>query len=238
MKNNNIIKIYCDESCHIQNDKKDFMILGAVYCKVSDLEDIKNRIKEIRNRYNNSNEIKWNKISKSKENLYTDLINYFFDNKDLHFRCIIINKNELEHNKYNSTHDEFYYKSYFNLLKQIINKDYLYNIFIDIKDTKSNFKIKKLKEVLLNNMYDFDNRIIQNIQHIRSQESTLLQFVDLFIGAMSYMNNNKNTISKNYIIKNNLINKIKERSGYSLTKSTLLSEEKFNIFYWKSDNNL
>ena len=238
MKINNInaVNIYCDESSHLENENNKYMILGSVYCHISKLEEINSRIKSIKNKYKNTREIKWTRISKSKEELYTDFIDYFFDNDDLHFRCIIINKENLNHEGYNSNHDTFYYKSYFNLLKQIINRDYSYNIYIDIKDTKGVNKIKKLQNVLSHNVYDFDNNIIKKIQEIRSHESSLLQITDLFIGAMSYLNNYTNNKSKNSIIKNNLIQKIKERSKLSLTKTTLLSEDKFNVFYWKSDN--
>ena len=47
------------------------------------------------------------------------LINYFFDDDDLHFRAIIIpDKSILDHDKYNQTHDDFYYKCILICLKQ------------------------------------------------------------------------------------------------------------------------
>lgn len=35
-------------------------------------------------------EMKWTKISPAKVDLYKDLVNYFFDDDDLHFRGVII----------------------------------------------------------------------------------------------------------------------------------------------------
>ena len=40
--------IYCDESCHLQNDKMKSMTLGAVMCKKEYYQTIIQRIKEIK----------------------------------------------------------------------------------------------------------------------------------------------------------------------------------------------
>ena len=34
------INIYCDESCHLQNDKEPVMVIGAVYCPIEKKEEI------------------------------------------------------------------------------------------------------------------------------------------------------------------------------------------------------
>ena len=35
-----VINIYCDESCHLENDKEKVMALGAVYCQESKKKEI------------------------------------------------------------------------------------------------------------------------------------------------------------------------------------------------------
>lgn len=70
------------------------------------------------------------------------------------------NKSELDYKKYNHTHDTFYYKMYFSLLKVILNPENGHNIFIDIKDTRSCEKVHKLEEVLRNDKYDYSKEII------------------------------------------------------------------------------
>lgn len=237
------INIYCDESCHLQNDKNNAMALGAVYCSLAKKDDIFLRISEIKKKYKlipkyqkrpNENrtfyEIKWNKVSKSKIDFYKDLIDFFFDDDDLSFRVLVVpDKRELDYDTFGHTHDTFYYKMYFSMLKAILNPEFAHNIFIDIKDTKSREKVQKLEEVLRNDKYDYAKEIIKKVQQVRSHEVELIQLADFFTGAVSYVN--RGLFSSD--AKNELIEYIRHRSRYSLLKSTLIKERKFNIFIWE-----
>ena len=228
---NRTYNIYCDESCHLENDHINVMALGAAWCKLNDTEEITNAIKAIKSKHNlaSSFEIKWTKISPAKKDFYSDLINYFFDEKKLHFRSVIIpNKCKLDHAKFSQSHDDWYYKMYFLLLKEILDPEEKYNIYIDIKDTRGYAKVEKLREVLSNNAYDFDQTIIKKIQQIRSHEATIMQLTDLLIGALTYFHRKLSTSKP----KNELIKLIQTRSGHNLLRSTLPKENKFNIFVW------
>lgn len=237
------INIYCDESCHLQNDGEPIMVIGAVYCPIEKKDEIFERLYSFKLKHNliprykkdeNENrtyyELKWNKVSKSKLEYYKDVINYFFDNDDLQFRVLVVsNKNEIDYNRFNHTHDTFYYKMYFGMLKAILNPECSHHIYIDIKDTRSKEKVHKLERVLRNDKYDFSKEIIKKVQQVRSHEVEILQLTDLLIGAMSYTHRNLSSSKP----KNELIKLIRKRSKYSLNKSTLLRERKFNIFIWK-----
>lgn len=226
---NSINNIYCDESCHLENDNIPVMVLGAISCDrlyrkraFKDIENIK-----IKHGIGKNSEIKWSRISMSKINFYKEIVDYFLENENLSFRGLVVkNKDLLDHEKYNQTHDEWYYKMYFRLLSRIINNNMRNDIYLDIKDTKGSRRRKKLQEVLSNNIYDFDKTIVHNIQAIDSRESLILQVVDLFIGALGYTNRNLKTSEA----KLEIIRYIKDKTGYSLTKSTLPTENKFNIF--------
>ena len=231
-----LINVYCDESCHLEHDDSHIMVLGCIRFPFEKRYEINNRIKDIKLKYNISpfRELKWTKVSSSLFNCYADLINYFFDDDDLCFRGLIIdNKQALNHSKFHQTHDEWYYKIYFNMLKAILNPKDNYNIFLDIKDTKSKTKVQKLHDVLSNNQYDFSHSIIKNIQVIRSHEIQIMQIVDILIGALSYSLRNINTVSA----KIKLIDIIKTRSKYSFTKNTLYQEKKFNLFHEQLEDN-
>ena len=131
--------VYCDESCHLQNDDSNVMVLGAVWCSKSVKEKVFGRIREIKAKYGFKPdfEIKWSKVSKAKTDFYIDLINYFFDDDHLHFRALVVpDKKALNHEAFNQDHNTFYYKMYFDLLKVILSPDCAYNIYIDIKDTR------------------------------------------------------------------------------------------------------
>ncbi len=239
-----IINIYCDESCHLENDKENVMALGAVYCPASKKKEIFQMLTKKKKKHNlipknkknpNDNrtyyELKWNKISLSKINYFKDVIDYFFADDDLNFRVLVVpDKSKLDYEKFNHTHDTFYYKMYFSMLRVILNPDKAHNIYIDIKDTKSREKVHKLEQVLRSDKYDYSKEIIKKVQQVRSHEVELIQLADLLTGAVSYINRGLSDSKA----KNILINHLRYHSKYSLTKSTLIREQKFNIFLWES----
>jgi hypothetical protein len=231
-----MINVYCDESCHLENDKQKSMALGAISCPITEIKEVNDRIREIkvRNGIPKHAELKWVKVSSSKEQFYIDLVNYFFDNDNLSFRGVVIpDKTILDHSSFHQTHDDWYYKMYFYLLEVIINPVNSYNLYLDIKDTLGGNKIKKLKDVLSNSKYDFNHLIINHIQLVRSHEIEILQLTDLFIGALTYLHRG---LGENKA-KMSIISKIREKTGYNLEKSTILAESKFNIFVWKPNEN-
>ena len=231
--------IYCDESCHLEFDNINVMVLGAVWCPFAKVKEVVGRIKETKEKYNVAPkmEIKWTKVSPVKYDLYKNIIDYFFDDDDLHFRCLVIpDKSILDHKSYAQTHDDWYYKMYFDMLKVIFTPDDNYNIYIDVKDTYSHRKAQDLHNVCCNNAYDFSSKIIRKIQPIRSHESQILQLADILIGAVAYHNRIFPDSFAKSQAKLDLIQRIIKRSNYSLTQSTLYREDKFNILMWESNN--
>lgn len=115
-----MFNIYCDESCHLEKDNSDVMVLGEMKVGARFLPDIYNRIRQIKVNHGLSSwfEVKWTKVSMSKIDFYLDLIDYFFDTAALSFRSVVATgKKKLDHNTYNeSDYDNWYYKMYFQLL--------------------------------------------------------------------------------------------------------------------------
>ena len=113
--------VYCDESCHLENDHQKAMVLGAVWCPLDKRREIAVRLREIKKKHglSGSFEVKWTKISPAKREFYLDLVDYFFDNDDLHFRALIVpDKTQLRHDAFpGQDHDTWYYKMYFDMLK-------------------------------------------------------------------------------------------------------------------------
>jgi hypothetical protein len=223
--------IYCDESCHLENDRQKVMVLGAVWCPRDKAREIAVRLREIKENHDLAPdfEVKWSKISPAKKQFYMDILDYFFDCDDLHFRALIVpDKSKLDHSSFGQSHDDFYYKMYFDLLKVILSPNACYRIFIDIKDTHGAAKVAKLHDVLSNNMYDFSKEIIERVQLVRSHEIEQLQLTDLLTGIISYTNRGLNGNAG----KEALVRRAMARSHYSLRRTTLLREEKLNLFSW------
>jgi hypothetical protein len=226
-----VFNVYCDESCHLENDRQKAMVLGAVWCPLEKTREIAVRIREIKVKHGLSPqfEMKWVKVSPAKVQFYLDIMDYFFDDDDLHFRALIApDKSRLRHEDFQQTHDEWYYKMYFDMLKVILHPDARYRIYLDYKATQGATKVEKLHEVLCNNMYDFSRRIIEKVQLVRSHEVEILQLADLLIGTVSYINRGLFTSAA----KQRLVDRMRERSGYKLTQTTLLWEDKVNLFRW------
>lgn len=228
--------VYCDESCHLEKDNQPNMVLGALWCPLEKTRETAVRIREIKKQHGLSAdfEIKWVKVSPAKLEFYQDVMDFFFDDDDLHFRGLIADKTKLRHLDHNQTHDEWYYKMYFDMLKVILFPHSRYRIYIDIKDTRNKNKVEhlqKLHEVLSNNLYDFRREVIERVQVVHSHEVEHLQLADLLIGAVSYANRNLNSSPAKLA----LVERMRERSGYRLTSKTLYREDKVNLFVWEAD---
>jgi hypothetical protein len=224
--------VYCDESTHLQNDGAPFMVLGAVLCPAERAREIAVRCREIKaqNGVAADFEAKWTKVSESKAQLYVDLLDYFFDEGDLRFRGVVAPKEQLDHQRFNQNHDDWYYKMQFRMLEQVLTPADRFRVYIDIKDTRSKAKVDMLHRVLANNMYDFDREIIERVQQVRSHEAEQVQLADLMIGAVNYANRHLDGNPG----KEKFIERLRARSGYDLTRSTLYGEKKFNLFHWRA----
>ncbi len=215
-------KIFCDESCHLQNDGWDIMSLGAIKLPSDEYAKIKNDIKEIKLKHKTPFEIKWTKLSYSRMSLYKELIDYFIDSSMTYRVVTIINKHDLNHDMFNQTHSEFYYKTYYLVLKKIMNEHDSYKVYMDLKDTRGKEALDNLKEVFENSR----ELPLPFMQHIRADESQLLQLTDLFTGAVSYKMRGLNG-SK---IKLEIIDYIERRLGIRLNTTSRYGNEKFNKF--------
>ena len=212
---------YCDESCHLENDKMPYMLLGYVSVAYNQLKRHSQRIKELKKKHNFYGEIKWSKVANSQHKFYNDLIDYFFDS-DLSFRAIVINKSQINNGNFEQDFNTFYYKMYYQLINHKLDTLSNYNIYLDIKDTLSASKMNELKSILQTKF-----GVIRNLQNVHSHESIFLQLTDLIMGAISYHLRGIGKVKA----KTDLINRIQRHSNHQLQKSTPKREEKLNLFF-------
>lgn len=228
-----VFNVYCDESCHLENDHQPVMVLGAVWCPVDKRREIAVRLRETKLKHHlpATFEIKWTKVSPAQIDFYLNLVDYFFDDDDLHFRALIVpDKSRLRHDYFGQDHDTFYYKMYFDMLKVIFSPTAQYRVYLDVKDTRGAEKVRKLHDVLCNNMYDFSRSIIERLQLVHSRDVDIIQLADLLIGAVCAANRG----SVLSAAKQRIVDRMQERSGYSLRRTTLLQEQKVNLFRWQA----
>jgi len=237
------INIYCDESCHLESNLHDVMVLGAVWCPRERAKAINADLRGITRSAGMGEqfEVKWGKVSKGRKDMYLEFVDYFFNTPDLHFRALVVqDKTKLNHAAFNQTHDEWYYKMYFNLIKEILGPQIVSRIFIDYKDTQGGKKVAKLQEILCKKCPTREGPIGWNdeieiglneehgVQIVHSHEVPLIQLADLLMGAVGYANRG---LSENEA-KVALVQRMQQRSGRTLKTTTSTRETKVNIFCW------
>ena len=225
------IHIYCDESCHLENDGMRSMVLGAVWCPASHRGMLSRKVQALKGSYGlpPSWEIKWTKVSPARLDFYLAAVDLFFDEPLLGFRGVVVpDKQALNHERFGQTHDDFYYKTWYQVLNRLIDPEKRFRIFLDIKDTRGKAKVAKLQDVLCSANYDFDRSIIESIELVHSHDVALLQLTDLLIGAIGYVHRGLDASPAKLA----LVEHLKNRSGLALTRSSLIKAKKFNLFVW------
>lgn len=222
-----VYKIFCDESCYLQHDGADIMVLGALHCSADKVIALNKHIKWLRHQHNFKPEFKWSKLHKHQWQLYKAIIDLIVDDVAVNFKAtVVLNKNTLEHQLYNSgSHSEFYYKMFYYTLKDFLKVGNEYRVYLDYMDTSSSVKTKKMCEVLQCGTHwtlDVNATIVQ------SYEVQLVQVVDLLIGAVGYRN--RSDIQKTSSIKNQFVSYLEEKLGARLDVATPPWEDQFNIF--------
>lgn len=228
-----LYNIYCDESCHLLNDHNKAFVLGAVWVEKEKSQQIFEELRELKRKHNLSTdfEAKWTKVSLGKADYYEELVQYFFNNPDLHFRGVVVpDKGILNHSAFAQDHNTWYYKMFYVLLNVILKENSEYNLYLDIKDTQSNIKVMELKKIL--NIASVEDVAVSKAQQIRSHEVELMQIVDILSGALSYTHRGLEGNEG----KKKLIEVIEKSIGKKMLTSSAVDEDKFNVLIWKPRN--
>jgi len=221
-------EIYCDESCQdvftSQHTKCQYMFIGGLWLSAEKRGMFKTELHSIREEHKMFSEIKWNKISASKINFYTDLINYFFDKNDnLRFRCVVVEKNKVNLVKYHDSDAELgFYKFYYQLLHHWILDFNTYAIYLDIKTSRAKNRLKVLHQCLRNANLSSEIKILQALP---SHENIFIQMTDLLLGAVNAKFNEQVSGSS----KKKILECIENRLEHKIT-ATSKGYSKFNIF--------
>lgn len=229
------ICIYVDESRHLGlNDN--VMVLGCVWLDAYHVREFTDKIRVLKSKYHitRKEELKWSRLSKSRRNYYLEVVNLFFDSDYINYRAVVIPKDKLSYESYTDAGDDFYYRMIYILIANVIKKTTYrideYKIFLDLKDSWSDYRAKRTAEYLRNDSHI--NGDAFTVQPIRSNQSVLLQLADLITGAVAAANNDgKNKVEA----KNEVIKQISRLSGQDLNTQTPYSIDKMNIFKWHSE---
>lgn len=227
--------IYCDESCHLENDGIEVMVLGALSCPTEYSRQASEEIRAMKalHGFKSSSELKWTKVQSKYIDLYSQLVDYFCKNPQLRYRGIIVpHKSQLRHEDFGQDHEEWYYKMYYVALEFLLTDNDHFYIYLDQQNTHSYAKAKILHRVLARSINDFEHEHVCRVQPIRSHGVELMQITDVLTGAIGYANRDEPELVSES--KKALIALISRSSGVKLTESTAYSKRKFNLLRWQA----
>jgi hypothetical protein len=230
-----IINLYCDESCHLENDHLPVMGFGAIRCPGENLASVKCAIAALKEKHRARGELKWEKVSPARLVFYEELIDWFFAEPNLRFRgWLVEHKERLAHEFFNAgSHDSFYYKMFYYLLEPLIKwplpgePERTYQVYLDVKDTRGRLKVGKLAEVLRKKRHDWNGQLISRVQSTHADEVQVMQLTDFLLGALTYRNRPSVQQSPAKVA---CLTRIEQRAGFPLTGGTPPWEEKFNFY--------
>ena len=222
------LNIYCDESRHTSNADDSFMVIGALACPREQKHTLTQKINLLRKEHNTWREFGWKTLSPNRHDFYWSLMELFRNSSDLTFRCLVVDRNALDHEQFNKGDDELgFYKLYYQMLVHWLKPACAYYIYLDWQQNKLQHRFINLRDILRRRLTG--KAKIACMEPVNSRDIPLIQMSDLLIGAVGYAWNNRNTSE----IKKEFCTDLAKAVGLtSLKNSTNLSAEKFNIFHF------
>lgn len=223
-----IFNVYCDESRHTSDKADRYAVIGALCCPREMKREIIHDIHLLKKEYSTQGEFGWSKVSPNKLDFYLALQAYFVNQPDLNFRCILIDRTTLDHDRFNDGDKELgFYKLYYQLLVHWLEPQEAYYLYLDWQQNSDRSCFANLREMLKRKLSG--RARIECLEPVDSQEQPLTQLVDLLIGAVGYQWNGRQTSEAKLAF----CQQLAESLGKSnLRFSTPKAEPKFNIFQW------
>lgn len=226
------INFYGDESNHLLKPGDNSpMVLGAIWGASSSTRKIATRMRDIKGRHGVGRdfEVKWTKVSPGNLDLYLDIVDLYLDSSDLNLRAVLIpDKGLLRHEEFGQSHDDFYYKMWYQLFEPLLTRSNQYRIYLDHKDARDQMKANELHHYLCGRLRDHNKQALVRVQTVRSDHVEQIQLCDLLIGAIGYANRGLESSDAKLAI----VRALQQGTGYDLTQTTLLGETKLNMLRW------
>jgi len=220
-------EVYCDESGLEALTRKDahlYVGIGGIWLPSEHRQNMKDGLREIKDKYNVYGEWKWKKVSPAFFNMYKDIIDYFFEAQYIRFRIILIEASKVDNIRFHNDDAELsFYKFYYQLIKHWIFDFNTYTIFTDLKENRNKGRLNELHRVLDKSNLTSD---VSAVQGLPSEQSLGLQLADLLTGlVVSKFNREINSAAKR-----NLITYVEQTYLKSEIAPTPKWQEKFNVF--------
>ncbi len=221
-------EVYCDEAnpdvLTSEKPRARHLMIGSLWLPVELRNEIKSRIRTLRQHHQAWGEIKWSKVSPSRQAFYIELIDLFVGYGDnLRFRCIAVDHTQINLALHDNDGELGFYKFYYQLLHHWILDFNDYRIFCDAKSNRDPKRLPVLARCLSRANLTSS---IENVQSLPSHEVVLIQLCDLLLGAAS---SRINDTLRAGTAKSAVVQRLESALGRPLAP-TRKAEEKFNVF--------
>jgi hypothetical protein len=221
-------EVYCDEAhpdvFTSEHPRVRHLMIGSLWLPAELRSEIKGRISTLRQIHNAWGEIKWSKVSPSKQDFYRDLVDLFVSyGENVRFRCIAVDHTQLNLNLHGNDGELGFYKFYYQLLHHWILDRNEYSIFCDAKSNRDPTRLPVLRRCLACSNLTAQ---ISGIQSLPSSEVVLIQLCDLLLGAAS---SKINGTLRDGSAKASIVKRLEGALGRKIG-ATSKGEEKFNVF--------
>jgi hypothetical protein len=225
--------VYCDEC---GQSGKVYYGFGSVWLPWERRGTLTGLVGELRKEHNYTHEIKWNKVNRSNQRFYKDLIDRFFEKNWLMFHCLIGRKGYVDKAFHPGGFQEAFQKHFALLIRNKIaffsqgDRRKAYHIIVDSLPV-SYAKADEAAHVIVNHelkkLLGFTP--IHSLVTRDSKEAVGIQLADLFLGAIMSDWNNEPINDPKAFVKDCVAENIGWRH---LRADTERHEWKFNIWYF------
>ena len=222
-------EVYCDEALPdlftSRRPHARHLMIGSLWLPAELRREAKSRIAALRARHGVWGEMKWTKISPSKQAFYEELIDVFMSfAAEMRFRCIAVDREQVNLELHNNDSELGFYKFYYQLLHHWVQDFNEYCIFCDLKTSRNPKRLEDLRRCLYRANLSAK---VASIQSLPSQEVVLLQLCDVLLGAASSRINR--TLGSG-TAKEAVVQRLEEHLGRGRIGPTPKAEGKFNVF--------
>lgn len=223
--------IYCDESRHTSDTADRYLVIGALSCPRESKRDIVHRIHLLQAKHSARGEFGWSKVAPGKAAFFQELIDLFVSQPELRFRCLVADRNQLNHETFNGGDKELgFYKLYYQTLIHWLEPGNTYHVYLDWQQNASQERFADLHQILSRKLSG--RAKLACLEPVSSHELPLLQLTDLFIGAVGYAWNQRATSTAKVAFCQQLAAGL-EKLSLAFSSPWKNSDPKFNIFNWQ-----
>jgi len=159
------------------------MVIGGLWLPRRKRGELLDGLNTIRQQHRITGELKWGKVWKSRVAGYKAIVDFLAMRDDVHFRCIVVDKSQVDHDKYFQSDRQLgFWVFYWHCLKQWMGNQNTYYVSIDFKPESLHSGPRRLRKVLENEC--LGRCWLKSLECVDSQENLFCQVADVLIGAV------------------------------------------------------